>query len=320
MGILNSSPIRIPDDVTQRPHWLERFLADKEPESSTIEYKRGVVLDNLKGPGEHEVLKEFSKDISAMANAGGGVIIFGIAEEEDEFKKKVPTHFELPSASHVTMEGLDQKCRAHIFPPIDGLKIVPIIPKANMGSQPCFVFEVPQSDTAHQAKDGKYYRRGNATTDFMRDYEVREVMGRLKHPDVIAQVFHIRHHDYQKGNFHIKLTNRGNTFCRFVHVNLVVPLTFGGPYGAPVWEKDWKVIPTERGQGMELIFDNGGNPIFPGMTLYANFVYEKGGEITWARPGEGNLSSSIRLRLYADNAPCREEWRSLSEIELSGPD
>jgi hypothetical protein len=60
-------------------------------------------------------------------------------------------------------------------PRIVGLRVHPI-PLANGNT--AIVLTIPPSLTAHQASDGRYYRRRNLRIDIMEDYEIREAMHR----------------------------------------------------------------------------------------------------------------------------------------------
>ena len=56
-------------------------------ECTTLEYKSDINTSNDKWKGE------MAKDISAMANANGGTIIYGIKEFDEEDKRQIPQKF-----------------------------------------------------------------------------------------------------------------------------------------------------------------------------------------------------------------------------------
>ena len=58
---------------------LLEFLLLKMPEGSQIDYK-----ENLSGDGKNEAYKEFLKDITAFANANGGMLLLGIKEPSED--------------------------------------------------------------------------------------------------------------------------------------------------------------------------------------------------------------------------------------------
>ena len=62
---------------------LQQLIADAVEESTTLEYKAAGSLDK-RDPNRN---LEITKDVSAMANAAGGILIYGIAEHPiDKYK------------------------------------------------------------------------------------------------------------------------------------------------------------------------------------------------------------------------------------------
>jgi len=60
------------------------MIQEKERESAALEYKGAAALAK-----EDRPKNEISKDVSAFANAGGGVIIYGIAENSSREADKL---------------------------------------------------------------------------------------------------------------------------------------------------------------------------------------------------------------------------------------
>ena len=97
--------------------WTEADLVSLVKESATenteLEFKRcAAVTKNPEGKAE------ISRDVSAMANAAGGTIIYGIVE-----KDHVATAVEGFDESLVSKEFLDQVISSNIQPHIEGLRI-----------------------------------------------------------------------------------------------------------------------------------------------------------------------------------------------------
>ena len=101
--------------------WEEKDIDDlyqgEIEESLTLEYKRSDAL--TKDP-QHR--KELFKDVSAMANASGGIIIYGMKEvgnkpdgTDDGLDPKV-----------VTKEQIENVLMSNIIPPIEDLQIKPV--------------------------------------------------------------------------------------------------------------------------------------------------------------------------------------------------
>jgi predicted HTH transcriptional regulator len=62
---------------------IQNLVDDQIEESAHLDYKREVTFS----PSGK---KELAKDISAFANSGGGVILYGIEEKKDEHGIPVP--------------------------------------------------------------------------------------------------------------------------------------------------------------------------------------------------------------------------------------
>lgn len=60
---------------------IRRMIADGVEENISLDYKAAEALQNTDGKK-----KEIAKDVSAMANAAGGVIIYGIKEFDEKEK------------------------------------------------------------------------------------------------------------------------------------------------------------------------------------------------------------------------------------------
>jgi predicted HTH transcriptional regulator len=68
--------------------FVEQLIAAELPEDQELEYKRDLPRPKQAKETKTDPLEEFAKDVSAMANASGGVLLFGI---EEDGKTKKPT-------------------------------------------------------------------------------------------------------------------------------------------------------------------------------------------------------------------------------------
>jgi len=163
---------------------LNSLIDNQIEERIDLDYKRA---DSL---GKSDSKKtEITKDVSAMANAAGGLIIYGIGEYSDPSKKHLPEKLDPIDRNLITREWLDQVV-GNIRPKIDGLVITPI--SLNSGpTDVVYVLDIPQATTAHQAQDGRYYKRFNFISEWMLDHEIRDVMARANHP-VLTLNFKVR--------------------------------------------------------------------------------------------------------------------------------
>ena len=160
------------EDATILNEWtedaIEQLNINGAEENQTREYKASGALDK-KNPKRKE---DISKDVSAMANGAGGVIIYGMKEKDN-----LPDGLDPITRSDISREWLEQVINSNIEPRIPGLLVEPV-PIKGHPDQVIYVVVVPASTTAHQASDDKYYRRYNFQCQPMRDHEIRDVMNR----------------------------------------------------------------------------------------------------------------------------------------------
>jgi|SRR6184192_3074309 len=129
---------------------LQQLIRDKVEESVALEYKSAGAL------GKSDSKKaEIVKDVSAFANSSGGVLIYGIAEFSEREHRHRPEKIDPIERQEFPKEWLEQIIQS-IQPRIEGVVIEPV----NVdGTSICYVVTIPQSHTAHQARDRVYYRR-----------------------------------------------------------------------------------------------------------------------------------------------------------------
>ena len=117
-----------------------------------------------------------------MANSAGGLIIYGVKEYDEADKRNLPEKVDAVDQTEFSKEWLEQVIN-NIRPRIEGLAIYPV--QIDSGhNDVVYVVEIPESTTAHQAKDYRYYKRFNFQSVPMDDYEVRLVMNRAATPDL----------------------------------------------------------------------------------------------------------------------------------------
>jgi len=157
---------------------IEQLIINQTEENISLDYKAGEALQNT-DPKK----KEIAKDVSAMANSAGGIIIYGIKEYDTAAKKHLPEKITPISRTEFSKEQLEQIIHGNISPRIADLRIHPITMYKQ--DEVVYVVEIPQSHTAHQnTRDLRYYRRNNFQAEPMQDYEIRDIMNRQKNPRV----------------------------------------------------------------------------------------------------------------------------------------
>lgn len=154
---------------------LQEMILTEHEESLEIDFKRAEALERTEGKKA-----EIAKDVSAFANSAGGTILYGMEENPS------PPHCAVAlspiNAKECSKEWLEQVINSRIHPRIDGLIINPIELKSKSAGSVAYAVVVPESTTAHQASDSRYYKRFNFESRPMEDYEVRLCMNRASRP------------------------------------------------------------------------------------------------------------------------------------------
>jgi predicted HTH transcriptional regulator len=189
--------------------YLNNLIENKVEENLHLEYKASGALDK-----QNDKTVEISKDVSALANSDGGILIYGI--KEDEINKHLPKEISPINRKQFSKEWLEQIIQAKIQPRISNFKIYPI---EIDNEYVVYIVEVEKSNTAHQAFDQKYYKRGNFQTTAMYDYEIRDILNRTKDPIISLE--------FKFNNQHTELLifaiNLGSVYAKYVNVKIRLP-------------------------------------------------------------------------------------------------
>lgn len=150
---------------------LERLVADRIPESLSLEYKASPALQR-----DDRKVAELRKDVSALANADGGRIVYGVSADNS-----VPVHLDDGvDPSEVTEDWITQTIHGGVRPRLEGLDVYSLPAAAG---RVFYVIDVSKGTTAHMANGGYWKRRGSVSV-LMDDYEVRDLMRRADVPNV----------------------------------------------------------------------------------------------------------------------------------------
>lgn len=198
---------------------LEELKCQKVEENAFLEYKAADALHKSVGKK-----KEIAKDVSAMANSAGGIIIYGISEYQQNDKKHLPEKYDPVDRTEYPKEWLDQIINYNISPKIDGL----IIHSIDLDSGPndvAYVVEIPQSMTAHQVttdNDYRYYERANFEVVRMPDHRIRDVMNRGVAPNADVE-FAYQIQQNRMNLLIIKIVNMGKQLIRYIKLDFSFP-------------------------------------------------------------------------------------------------
>jgi hypothetical protein len=312
---------------------IQRYIDDEIQESLILDYKAAASLGKTNGKK-----KEITKDVSAMANSAGGTIIYGIAEFQTPEKKHLPERMDPVDQTDFSREWLQQVIN-NIHPRLDGLTITPVSVSA-APADVVYVVEIPQSTTAHQASDHRYYKRYNFLSQPMEDHEIRDVMGRGKNAKIdLSFEIEIRskpHTDFLGREttttveyvLVITAMNVGAVYAKYVSAFFTLP-------DAITWQCDYlETEPSQSGEGLcreyakynttqDVLGYEGG----PGLTIpkYGPSRFRPilpGLAQTWEIELSDQLTSrmaedlEITWSVHADNAPSQSGGLLLSDIPL----
>jgi hypothetical protein len=285
---------------------LENLIKNKIEEGSELEYKSSGALEK-----SDKAKSEIAKDVSAMANAVGGLIIYGIKESSH-----VPREITPIDRNKFSKEWLEQVINSGISPKIEGLKIISISVNGDDGA--VYVIEIPQGNTAHQnSADCKYYRRYNFEAVPMKDYEIRDVMSRMRHPAVELE-FEIE----KISNYETRLSPNGYSYQALASTNLflkVKPLNNGNSYAKFI--NYFVELPREivnSAQKIKIISESlveyyGENVVENRFDPILPKLYGRSEKILLV-PNPILDDREVKWRIHADNAPLHTGSISLNKI------
>jgi hypothetical protein len=159
---------------------LKSYIDNFVEEGQQLEYKAADALKRTDG-----TMNEITKDVSAMANSAGGILIYGMKEYDDPTKKHLPEKIDPINRTQFSKEWLEHVI-SNVEPKITGLLIHPVSLVSGQNDV-AYVIDIPQSTTAHQARNLRYYRRYNFESLAMKDHEIRDVMNRSVVPDATVE-------------------------------------------------------------------------------------------------------------------------------------
>jgi len=193
---------------------IENIIFSRLEESVNIEFKASGALSDA-----NMVKKEISKDVSAMANSDGGILIYGIEE-----RNHVAFSTSFIDGSQYPKEWLESIIIANIQQRIDGLTIYPIRFDGDL-SKTIYVVKIPKSSKApHINGDKKYYKRFNFQSVPMEEYEIRSGYltvydGVLDFNNLILDRFSIEY-EWYRISFDVHMTNHSNITAKNYKVAL----------------------------------------------------------------------------------------------------
>jgi schlafen family protein len=172
---------------------INDLISNRVEESINLDFKS---IDSL--GSEPSKKKELSKDVSSFANSAGGIIIYGIREENH-----VAESLSFIDGNKFTKEWIEQVIHSNIHRKIDGILIIPVRFENDI-NKTVYVIKIPESNQApHMASDNRYYKRYNFESVPMEEYEVRNLYNRLQRTDlsITDLIFQNRGYSGVKNNY-----------------------------------------------------------------------------------------------------------------------
>lgn len=157
---------------------LLRLIEDQVPEDESLDYKQAP----------YQSTKEFCKDISALANTLGGVILLGVREEH-----LLPVEVSGIDAPAEEQQRLTQAVEANIRPRISvAWKSIPLVNRRHVlacGTQKSRLG--PHMN--HADNDKRFHKRANEVTTVMDERELRRAFLQSKTQEEIVLDLHRAH-------------------------------------------------------------------------------------------------------------------------------
>ncbi len=202
---------------------VQAYIDNAVEESINLDYKAADALGSHDGKKSDEKKREITKDVSAMANSAGGLIIYGLKEYDEADKKHLPEAISPIDRTQFSKEWLEQVIN-NIQPPIPGLRVHPV-PLDNLTPNGvAYIVEIPESYTAHQARDLRYYMRYNFESKPMEDYMVRMVMNRAIIPDADVEFFVSRASNQNAFQLKPIIRNKGKATINDAKLEILFPV------------------------------------------------------------------------------------------------
>ena len=164
---------------------LDLVVKAGQKENTGVDYKASAALNfrdskpltNRKGTLGDKHREDLIRDVAAMANAEGGLIIYGIAERKGGYPDQVDDGID-PKV--VDADTIERVILSNINPWLEGFFIKQIELKSKGKGGYAYVILIPKAtkNAPHQSDDKLYYKRHDATKLPMDDNEVRDMIGR----------------------------------------------------------------------------------------------------------------------------------------------
>lgn len=340
--------------------WNEEYLLNLPAyEPNHIEFKGKKSLDlTVTGANPDKVKNTLSTALSAFANSGGGMIVYGVKDPEPE-KPLLIDDGGIPlsiKSRQSTKEWLEDVIPHLTDLPLSDFHVYPIERKTDDSQiaegHAVFIIEVPNSERApHQANDNKYYIRAGGKSQPIGHQLVMDIMGRRQHPIIELQLYIQSNLDFvgeshwlegledeksknRHANLYATLKNAGYVYAQYVNCFIYIPVL---PNSAENISSSIKTIDgrryfvlTKENTSRDLIQKverQGVVGILQG-TEYGPSWFKPilpSLELSWEVPFPNNINPykgnhKLLWEVYADNAPVNKGEIEIKNIRLLSRD
>ena len=195
---------------------LTALINNEAEESVHLDFKAAGSLSK-----DDKKKAEIAKDVSAFANSDGGIIVYGI--EEQEHKAHALSYID---GHTYTKEWLEQVIQDNIQRRIEGLEIFPIRDNGDI-TKSIYIVKIPRSsNTPHMSADKCYYKRNNFRSVKMEEYEVRDLFYRESTPNlkIAGYILYDQERDEEvvKYHFEAQIWNDSNVISTVYKLNCYI--------------------------------------------------------------------------------------------------
>lgn len=269
---------------------IQGLIDNSVEESIHLDFKESRSLDK-----SDKKKDEISKDVSAFANSDGGIIIYGITEENH-----CAGALSFIDGEVYTKEWLEQVINSKISERIDGLQIFPVRFESDL-KKTVYVVKIPRSTRApHMCCDHKYYRRLGTTSVAMEEYEVRDLFHRVNKAVLVIDNIYLRildTNDRDDYEFEIRtsIANDGAVPETIYKLNYYLTAPGGLKLDRISWNPQKDTNNYSHWENGLKISAIGTAPLFPGELIdFGRFTVE----LTEEQAKEFIRNSSVRLLLF----------------------
>jgi hypothetical protein len=238
---------------------IQSLIDNGVEETVYLDFKESRALDK-----SDKKKDEIAKDVSAFANSDGGIIVYGISEENH-----CAGALSFIDGNIYTKEWLEQIINSRISRRIQGIEIFPIRFDGHL-DRSVYVVRIPRSASApHMSSDHKYYRRLGVTSAIMEEYEIRDLFFRVNKATLAINDFSVYRgckgdDDVIEISFHTSIVNDSNVPETLYKLNYYLTSHGGISFKKISWDVNQDTINYTVWKDGVKISAIGTTPIFPG--------------------------------------------------------